>query len=266
MPDEENAQPNEAEKNDESGASSDAATPKTRAVAGDKRAPAAANGGGAIATPQHAVVVAKPAPVGPPIPTVSRRGVLRVGFWAGMGVMLAAIGTTIVYALYPRRTAAQGGQQRVGTSEVSPFGGVIPVGKLTQFDAGKPVHNLDARAWIMKFDEERAARERAAGNKVEANAILALYHKCVHLGCTVPWKDDFTWTDDRPGVNKTYSGWFRCPCHGSTYTYGGVRVFGPAPRSLDTFDISVSNGTLMVNTGKITLGDTTDSSRAKQLG
>ena len=63
----------------------------------------------------------------------------------GMGVMLAAIGTTIVYSLYPRKSAANGGQQLLGTSEVSPFGGVITVGNLDQLEAGQKLHNLDAR-------------------------------------------------------------------------------------------------------------------------
>jgi cytochrome b6-f complex iron-sulfur subunit len=176
--------------------------------------------------------------------------------------MLAAIGTTIVYTLYPRRAPAAGGQQLFGTSEVSPFGGKITIGPVSQIEAGNPVHNLDARAWIMKFDKDRADIEKAAGNNVQEGAILALYHKCPHLGCTVPWKPEFNWTDDRPGVAKPYSGWFRCPCHGSTYTYGGVRVFGPAPRSMDTFAISVANGNLVVDTSKITPGDTHDPDRS----
>jgi cytochrome b6-f complex iron-sulfur subunit len=57
-------------------------------------------------------------------------------------------------------------------------------------------------------------------------------------------------------------GWFRCPCHGSTYTDSGVRVFGPAPRSMDTMDISVSGGRLAVNTGSITPGGPDNANRA----
>jgi cytochrome b6-f complex iron-sulfur subunit len=236
--------------------------PAERAVAARAGNGAVAAGGGA----GHAIVIARPAPVGPALPKVSRRGVIRIGFWVGLGTMLAAIGTTIVYTLYPRRAPAPGGQQLFGTSEVSPFGGKITIGAVSTIETGKPLHNLDARAWIMKFDKDHADIENAAGNtQVKEGMILALYHKCVHLGCTVPWRPDFTWTDDRPGVSKSYSGWFRCPCHGSTYTFGGVRVFGPAPRSLDTFAVSVANGNLVVDTGKITLGDTHDPDRAIQV-
>ncbi len=252
---------------DEEAASEEAAPEAEQPAApkGGGRAVAARGAAsGALASDAgHAIVVAQPRQVGPTLPEVSRRGVLKIAFWSGLGAVLAAIATTIVYSLYPRRAPAPGGQQLFGTSVVPPFGGVIPVGKLTDFKAGEPVHNLDSRAWIMKFDKERADREKAAGNNVEEGAILALYHKCVHLGCTVPWRPEFTYLDDRPGVGASYSGWFRCPCHGSTYTFGGVRVFGPAPRSLDTFAISNANGTLMVDTGKITLGDTHDPDRAK---
>ena len=64
--------------------------------------------------------------------------------------------------------------------------------------------------------------------------LLALYQKCVHLGCTVQWLATFDF--------QNQTGWFRCPCHQSTYTKAGVRVFGPAPRSLDTFEIQFDAG------------------------
>ncbi len=85
-------------------------------------------------------------------------------------------------------------------------------------------------------------------------AILALWWKCPHLGCTVPWRETFSWPDPETGQNKR--GWFRCPCHGSTYNDAGVRVFGPAPRSMDHMEVSIdpSTGRIDVNTGAITKG------------
>jgi cytochrome b6-f complex iron-sulfur subunit len=82
--------------------------------------------------------------------------------------------------------------------------------------------------------------------------ILALWWKCPHLGCTVPWRSDFSGSIvGFPGI----TGWFRCPCHGSTYSRAGVRVFGTAPRSMDTMAVSVnSDGSVNVNTGAITSG------------
>jgi cytochrome b6-f complex iron-sulfur subunit len=80
--------------------------------------------------------------------------------------------------------------------------------------------------------------------------LLALWRKCPHLGCTVPWRPDFTF------LGRT--GWFRCPCHGSTYTKeGGILVAGPAPRPMDLFQITEvrDDGSIVVSTG-VTVAET----------
>ena len=66
---------------------------------------------------------------------------------------------------------------------------------------------------------------------------LALYQRCVHLGCKVPFRDD------------CHS--FKCPCHGSHYNIDGEYLDGPAPRSLDRFVFSFQGDTLVVDTGKL---------------
>jgi cytochrome b6-f complex iron-sulfur subunit len=66
---------------------------------------------------------------------------------------------------------------------------------------------------------------------------LALYQRCVHLGCTVPFRDD------------CFS--FKCPCHGSHYNVDGEFLDGPAPRSLDRFELSFNGAQVVVNTGAI---------------
>ena len=79
----------------------------------------------------------------------------------------------------------------------------------------------------------------------EALNVRALYQRCPHLGCKPnPCLKNF---------------WFECPCHGSRYDRLGIKAdgaaFGPAPRSMDRFSITVdSSGVLTINTGKITLG------------
>ncbi|MBI5288470.1 MAG: Rieske 2Fe-2S domain-containing protein, partial [Chloroflexi bacterium] len=98
-------------------------------------------------------------------------------------------------------------------------------------------------------DAEQAARENAP-----EGAIVALYHKCPHLGCTLTRRTEYSFTDSRN--KETYQGWFRCPCHGSTYSVSGFRVFGPAPRSMDTFELTIDNGNITVDTGKIKQGGT----------
>jgi cytochrome b6-f complex iron-sulfur subunit len=75
------------------------------------------------------------------------------------------------------------------------------------------------------------------------DGLLALYWKCVHLGCTVPWKPNEKFEGN--------SGVFHCPCHGSTYLRTGENVTGPAQRPLDIMAIEISGNTITVDTGII---------------
>ena len=70
--------------------------------------------------------------------------------------------------------------------------------------------------------------------------IVALYQKCPHLGCRVPFC----------GTSK----WFECPCHGSQYTRVGEKTGGPAPRGMDLFPVSLERGAVTVDTGFVIQG------------
>lgn len=204
------------------------------------------SGGALSATSGHAVVVAQPAPVAPPIlPKVSRRGLVIGAFWGGIAAMLGGIVVTIINMLWPRG--------------VTGFGSDIFVGTVDALVEGTPVQNLEARAWILKLSADQAER-----NGGQQGAILALYQKCPHLGCTVPWRDSYTRDDPRSG--DSYSGWFLCPCHGSTYSPAGVLVFGPAPRSMDTIGVRIEDGNITIETGNITPGGPDNGSRAVMPG
>ena len=112
----------------------------------------------------------------------------------------------------------------------------------------EPVRISEGKFWLLNLEGTQGDVLEDGGS----GGLIALYWKCPHLGCTVPWRADFTGSQvGFPGVN----GWFRCPCHGSTYSQAGVRVFGPAPRSMDTFLVEVNgDGSITVNTRAITLG------------
>ena len=71
--------------------------------------------------------------------------------------------------------------------------------------------------------------------------MVALYWKCKHLGCTVPWKPD-------ESFQPVYHGIFHCPCHGSIYTRTGQNVAGPAPSPLDLFGITLDGRKIVVDT------------------
>lgn len=208
--------------------------------------PRAQGGGQMIAAGAGApsVVVAQ-API-PSLPKISRRKVLLIGFWTGMGAMLLGIVTTILSSLYPRG--------------ITGFGSTIFVGTIDALAIGQKIHNLDAKTWLVRFDKEQAGHNPPA----QVGSVVALYQKCPHLGCTVPWRPDFTFQDPRDG--QTYPGWFRCPCHGSTYSDAGVRVFGPAPRSMDMFPLTIKGGKMTVDTGKIITGSTDNPKNAIMPG
>jgi cytochrome b6-f complex iron-sulfur subunit len=64
--------------------------------------------------------------------------------------------------------------------------------------------------------------------------LQALYTVCTHLGCLYRWV----------GTNSR----FECPCHGSRFQLNGLYLAGPAPRSLDRFELTaILNDNTTVN-------------------
>lgn len=70
----------------------------------------------------------------------------------------------------------------------------------------------------------------------EEGSPKAIYMVCTHLGCLYKWE---------PSNFR-----FECPCHGSKFSRDGFYIEGPAPRSLDHFELTVENGQVVVDTGK----------------
>jgi cytochrome b6-f complex iron-sulfur subunit len=174
-----------------------------------------------------------------PAEGMSRRSILRVTFWTSLLAGLVAMGGSIVDMLYPRG--------------ITGFGSVISAGTIDQFPEGTKTPIPEGKFWLVHLTEAQAKQSDPVNGKA---GFLALWWKCPHLGCTVPWRPTFTFNDRQ--------GWFRCPCHGSTYDDGGARVFGPAPRSMDRMELTIdpSSGRISVNTGAITKGTTDNASFA----
>ena len=101
-----------------------------------------------------------------------------------------------------------------------------------------PAFIPEARAYILPFSESTAGDSQFTDGSTIAEGLVAVYQRCVHLGCRVPWCN-------------TSQG-FECPCHGSKYNMVGEYYAGPAPRNLDRFVVSVSSsGKLIIDTGTI---------------
>lgn len=218
-----------------SGESKEAEPPRGRASTARRTAPKEV-ARAAPAGPAKAVVAPRQ-PRGQPI--VSRRRLIQVGFWTGLGAIVAG--------------TLAGGLDMVYPGSVGGFGGKVSVNPTDVPAPGGKTENSEGRFWLVNLTQEQGGP-----------GLLALWRKCPHLGCTVPWVPSFVWPDVTTGADK--QGWFRCPCHGSTFTDAGIRVFGPAQRSMDTMDVVVADGgRIIVDTGKITPGGPDNPNRAVRM-
>lgn len=174
---------------------------------------------------------------------VSRRQFFNRSIVSMMGLSIAGFGGASLAFLWP-----QG---------VSGFGSKIKVGNLTEVLADIKSNNgflykPEGRMWLTAYPNGAVEKARANYSAAELagmtagvdqgfeSGVVALYQKCPHLGCRVP--------------NCIPSQWFECPCHGSQYNQVGEKKGGPAPRGMDRFAVSVSNGILTVDTGTIVQG------------
>lgn len=106
--------------------------------------------------------------------------------------------------------------------KLSGFGGVVAVPTpLSEIKIGDVIKVREGKFYVTRTEE----------------GLNALYWKCVHLGCTVPYDE---------AQHK-----FACPCHGSVYDQNGQNVAGPAPRPLDQMEITITGDKISVDTGKI---------------
>ncbi len=161
----------------------------------------------------------------------NRREFLTYTWGAATTLMLGAAGVASFQFLYPRFRAGEFG----GAFSVDEYV-VTKLGKLPEV-ADPPFGVVDGKFWFVQTEE---------------GAYKAIYMVCTHLGCLYKW-EPANWR-------------FECPCHGSKFTHDGFYIEGPAPRSLDYFDVTEENGTpLAVETGKKTLGDPSSESPARRI-
>jgi len=153
---------------------------------------------------------------------------LRYSFGAFAGIqVLSWLGF-----LWPKITGGFGGKVDAGL--------VIDLKKqIIQSDGSiVPAFIPDARAYVLPFDNDLLEGSQFESNGTVADGLTAVYQRCVHLGCRVPW------------CNSSQG--FECACHGSKYNRVGEYYAGPAPRNLDRFPVSVTDtGRLIINTGII---------------
>ncbi|MCE2525953.1 MAG: Rieske 2Fe-2S domain-containing protein [Actinomycetia bacterium] len=176
-------------------------------------------------TESQVIVEASPEEVG-----VTRRQFFNRSLAAMSVAWFGIMGIEILAFLWPKISGGFGSDVDAGNAaelipEMTDAAGLIT-----------PAFIPDARAYVVPAPAE--VSEDLTEKDLVAGGLMALYQRCVHLGCRVPWCGD--------------SQGFECPCHGSKYNSIGEYFAGPAPRNLDRFAVHVTDaGRLIIRTGTI---------------
>lgn len=149
-------------------------------------------------------VTPTPAPDGSD--NMTRRNFLGLAWGAAGALALAGAGGVALSFFAPRNVEGE-------------FGGIFVAGNVADFPPGSVTPFPAGRFYLV--------RQLDGG-------FLALYRKCTHLGCAVPWDQA--------------QGQFVCPCHGSAFETSGQVLNAPAPRPLDRFPVAIDNGVITVDT------------------
>lgn len=142
-------------------------------------------------------------------PEYTRRRFLSRLWQSAAGLVAAAGVWTTWDVLRARATGARGPVRTVAPDQV-PTDGVLELREVS--------------GYLTRVDDE----------------VVALWWRCPHLGCKVPWCET--------------SGQFECPCHGSVFNRVGEYRRGPSPRGMDRYATSIEDGFIAVDTAAITDG------------
>lgn len=157
---------------------------------------------------------------------VSRRTLLRSLMWGSVGIFFAESALAGGAVLWPRK--------------LSGFGAKIVAGTVEDFPPDTVTVVREGKFYISHV----TGKDPDTGTDYGTSGLIALYWRCTHLGCTVPWAPP----DDPDPMRH-----FHCPCHGSTFDRVGTNTAGPAPRPLDCMEITIDDeGRIVVDTGTIT--------------
>ena len=163
---------------------------------------------------------------------ITRRRFFNRGILGIFGLFLAQFGVASLAFMWPRlKSGGFGSEVNAGKIED------LKIASRTEDGRVQPVVITAAQAYVVPV---QGSLEGSSfdGLPVVAAGFMALWHRCVHLGCRVPECD-------------TSLG-FECPCHGSKYNFHGEYEGGPAPRNLDRFLVSISaDNELIIDTGTV---------------
>ena len=138
---------------------------------------------------------------------LSRKGFLNLAWGAAGALAVTELSLAGLRFLSPRNTEGE-------------FGGSFNLGKYDQYPAGSVTPVEAGRFYLVRLQD---------------GGFLAIYRRCTHLGCAVPYD---------PATQE-----FICPCHGSAFTAEGDVLNPPASRPLDLFALTIDeNSEITVDT------------------
>ena len=139
---------------------------------------------------------------------ISRRNFFKLA-WGAAGAAMVAEAGLVTYRFFSPKVAK------------GEFGGIFTVGAVDDFPPGSVTQVKSGHFYLVRLED---------------GGFLALYYKCTHLGCSVPWNQA--------------EGQFICPCHASAFEADGNVINPPAPRPLDRFPVIIDDGLINVDTGE----------------
>jgi nitrite reductase/ring-hydroxylating ferredoxin subunit len=134
---------------------------------------------------------------------------IRLRIYASLAALAAllAIGVTLVAFI----VAFSWPQGEVGSPTAHVYAGTVG-----DFEVAQPVQFPEGKFWLVKKED---------------GSFIALSWSDPRNSCSIPWREGFMFEGTK--------GWFREPCHGSTYNVYGERVFGPSPWNMNQYPVDV---------------------------
>ncbi len=155
--------------------------------------------------------------------STSRRDFIKLT-WGALGALTAVeVGAVALGFSLPRVAEGE-------------FGSVVHCGAVDDFPPGSVTPFNLGRFFLVHLQD---------------GGFLALYRKCTHLGCSVPWDQSIAQ--------------FVCSCHASAFDMTGDVLNPPAPRPLDLFTISIESNQVFVNTGEVIERDQVSESQVRYV-
>ena len=159
---------------------------------------------------------------------VTRRDFFRGGLLASLGIFAAEFGGASLALLWPNLKGQFG--SRITAGSVSDIKAYIE-------SQNQPYYYGAGRFYVIP---NAGSGTDTIYKGLVGGGLMALYQKCPHLGCRVPFCQQ--------------SEWFECPCHGSKYNRAGEYELGPAPTGMKRFPLSVEGENVVVDTSVIVNG------------